>query len=179
MLPRLWQERELISVLYIGLIAIALFVLDYVTGPVILIPFFYVILVSLVAWFIGPRLAYLLSVILPLLRILAHILWTSPWAVSETMINVLIQMFSLTVVVYLTTLIKNLAVELRALKGDLSVCAFCGKIHNERGEWEEIESYISRQSEIRFTEGLCPECGDEPYGKSVSDRLTRADTVHQ
>ena len=171
-----WKKRKLIPMFYFGIIALGLFALDYVTGPIILIPFFYVILVSLLAWFVGTKLAYFFSVVLPLLRILAHIFWNSPWAVSETMVNVIIQMISLIVIVYLTTIIKKLAQEIRILKGDLPICYYCSNIRNERGEWEQIESYVSRQSEIRFTHDICPDCMERAFGNILNNQRTKAST---
>lgn len=170
---QLWKKRKIISLLYFGLIAVGLLSLDYITGPLSLIPFFYVILVSLVAWFVGPRISYVLAVLLPLLRILS-LLWNSPWAISNSAVNLIIQMISLFVVIYLTTIIKKLAQELRTLKGDLPICYYCSNIRNERGEWEQIESYVSRQSEIRFTHDICPECSEKIFGKLLNNRKVQA-----
>lgn len=46
----------------------------------------------------------------------------------------------------------------RTLKGLLPTCAWCHKIKDERGEWEQMESYITRHSGAEFSHGLCPAC---------------------
>jgi predicted transcriptional regulator len=45
----------------------------------------------------------------------------------------------------------------------LPICSFCKKIRNETGEWHQIESYISKHSEVKFTHGVCPECANKHY----------------
>jgi hypothetical protein len=45
----------------------------------------------------------------------------------------------------------------------LSICAFCKKIRNESGEWEQLEGFISRKSEAEFSHSLCPSCGNTHY----------------
>ncbi|MES2306008.1 MAG: PAS domain S-box protein [Gemmatimonadota bacterium] len=46
----------------------------------------------------------------------------------------------------------------KTLKGLLPTCAWCHKIRDERGEWEQMESYISRKTDAEFSHGLCPSC---------------------
>ena len=48
--------------------------------------------------------------------------------------------------------------EVRVLRGLLPICAECKKIRNESDDWEQMEVYIHRHSEAKFTHGLCPEC---------------------
>lgn len=58
---------------------------------------------------------------------------------------------------------KNTALEaameqVRQLSGLLPICASCKKIRDDQGYWNQIESYLERYSEARFTHGICPEC---------------------
>ena len=48
--------------------------------------------------------------------------------------------------------------KVRALSGLLPICSACKKIRNNRGGWEQLETYIADHSEAAFTHGLCPEC---------------------
>lgn len=54
--------------------------------------------------------------------------------------------------------------EIKTLSGLLPICASCKKIRDDKGYWNQIESYISRNSEANFSHGLCPECSDKIYG---------------
>ncbi len=49
------------------------------------------------------------------------------------------------------------------IRGILQICASCKRIRDEKGEWVQIESYISDHSEAEFSHGLCPECRARIY----------------
>jgi CheY-like chemotaxis protein len=57
--------------------------------------------------------------------------------------------------------------EVKALQGLLPICAYCKKIRDDHNYWGQIEAYIARHSEARFTHGICPEC----YEKLVLPEL--------
>jgi DNA-binding NtrC family response regulator len=46
----------------------------------------------------------------------------------------------------------------KALNGLLPICASCKKIRDDKGYWNQLESYISNHSEASFTHSYCPEC---------------------
>lgn len=48
--------------------------------------------------------------------------------------------------------------EVLTLRGFLPICASCKKIRDDKGYWNQIESYIRDHSEVEFTHGLCPVC---------------------
>jgi PAS domain S-box-containing protein len=54
--------------------------------------------------------------------------------------------------------------EIKALSGLLPICASCKKIRDDKGYWSQIESYISKHSDIAFSHGICPECLEKMYG---------------
>ncbi len=53
--------------------------------------------------------------------------------------------------------------EVKMLSGLLPICASCKKIRDDKGYWNQIESYIQDHSEAEFTHGLCPECAEKLY----------------
>jgi PAS domain S-box-containing protein len=57
----------------------------------------------------------------------------------------------------LAELQKALA-EVRTLKGLLPICAWCKKIRTEAGDWTDLESYITENSDAHFSHGVCSEC---------------------
>ena len=63
---------------------------------------------------------------------------------------------------------------IRTLRGTLNVCASCKKIRDDRGNWDQIETYISSHSEAAFSHGLCPECATESLEefKKIKDKNT-------
>lgn len=49
--------------------------------------------------------------------------------------------------------------EITILETFLPICAECKKIHDNDGEWKELEVYFSQHSNTQFTHGYCLECG--------------------
>ena len=48
--------------------------------------------------------------------------------------------------------------EVDTLQGLLPICAYCKKIRNDQGFWDQMEHYISCHSRATFSHGVCPEC---------------------
>jgi hypothetical protein len=53
--------------------------------------------------------------------------------------------------------------QIRTLKGLLPICANCKKIRDDKGYWNQIETYIHAHSEAKFSHGICPECMNKLY----------------
>ncbi|MGA2381995.1 MAG: CHASE3 domain-containing protein [Gemmatimonadales bacterium] len=53
--------------------------------------------------------------------------------------------------------------EVKVLGGLLPICANCKKIRDDRGYWNQIESYVHEHSEADFSHGICPECAAKLY----------------
>jgi response regulator RpfG family c-di-GMP phosphodiesterase len=58
---------------------------------------------------------------------------------------------------------KNLELEealarVNELSGLLPICMHCKKIRDDKGYWNQLETYISEHSEALFSHGICPEC---------------------
>jgi DNA-binding response OmpR family regulator len=51
--------------------------------------------------------------------------------------------------------------EIKTLKGCIPICAWCKKIRNDEGSWDQLEAYISKNTEASFSHGLCPDCFEE------------------
>lgn len=65
---------------------------------------------------------------------------------------------------------KQLLIDLRdalgkvkMLSGLLPICSSCKKIRDDRGYWNQLESYIQKHSEAEFTHSICPECVHKLY----------------
>ncbi|MCP4690751.1 MAG: response regulator [Desulfobacterales bacterium] len=52
----------------------------------------------------------------------------------------------------------------KTLKGLLPICSSCKKIRDDKGYWNQIESYISKHSDAFFSHGICPDCMRRLYG---------------
>jgi hypothetical protein len=60
----------------------------------------------------------------------------------------------------LATLRKTaeLTSEVETLSKLLPLCAWCKKVRNDAGYWQQIDQYISSHSPTHLTHGVCPEC---------------------
>jgi hypothetical protein len=53
---------------------------------------------------------------------------------------------------------KQLSNQVETLSGLLPLCAWCKKVRNDEGYWEQIDKYITTHSQASLTHGVCPEC---------------------
>ena len=60
------------------------------------------------------------------------------------------------------------------LSGLLPICESCKKIRDDRGYWNQIESYIRDHSDAEFSHSICPDCAAEIYPDLV--RKIKKDT---
>ncbi len=63
--------------------------------------------------------------------------------------------------VELENTVKRLEVslsEINILTGLLPICSSCKRIKDDKGNWIQIEKYISERAEVNFSHGLCEEC---------------------
>lgn len=59
-------------------------------------------------------------------------------------------------------LLNSLA-QVQKLSGFLPICAGCKKIRDDKGYWNQIETYIKQHSEAEFSHGICPDCAQRLY----------------
>ena len=53
--------------------------------------------------------------------------------------------------------------EIKTLKGILPICSSCKNIRDDKGYWNQIESYIEEHSDADFSHSICPECAKKLY----------------
>jgi len=63
--------------------------------------------------------------------------------------------------------------EVKTLSGLLPICASCKKIRDDKGYWNQIESYIRNHSEAEFSHSICPDCGKKLYGDYYKGEKTK------
>lgn len=52
----------------------------------------------------------------------------------------------------------QLTSQIKTLTGLLPICAWCKKVRDDRGYWDQIENFLQTRSEASFSHGICPEC---------------------
>jgi hypothetical protein len=53
--------------------------------------------------------------------------------------------------------------EVKTLQGLLPICASCKKIRDDKGYWSQIDAYLTKHHEVKFSHGICPDCVEELY----------------
>ena len=59
--------------------------------------------------------------------------------------------------------------EVKTLSGLIPICASCKKIRDDKGYWNQIESYIKEHSNAEFSHGYCPDCARKLYPEAYKD----------
>ena len=53
----------------------------------------------------------------------------------------------------------------KTLHGLLPICAWCKRIRDDQGYWNQVEAYVSAHSDADFTHGICPKCLEKEQRK--------------
>ena len=149
-------------------IGIMVLIIDAFTGPFLMFPILFVLPVSLAAWYCNLNLSLGLAIILPVGRAIIVLMLEQTMPIQFILLNALIRIFVLVFIAYFVhrTAEQNRALEkkVQVLEGILPICMFCKKIRNKQDVWQQLEAYISQNSEADFSHGLCPKCAKEHYG---------------
>jgi hypothetical protein len=142
-------------------------VIDHFGGPAAQYPVMYAVPVVLAAWYSGEWPALALAISVPLLRLVFLVAQT---AAPIDVRLLLLTLFRGVIIAFLgiwftrlADLERALERRVKVLEGMLAICAFCKKIRNEAGDWEQLEGFISRKSEAEFSHGVCPACSETHY----------------
>lgn len=54
--------------------------------------------------------------------------------------------------------LKEALERVRTLKGLLPICAWCKKVRDDKGYWDQVEVYFAKRTDAEFSHGICPEC---------------------
>ncbi len=54
--------------------------------------------------------------------------------------------------------LKKAIDDIKSLQGIIPICSYCHSIRDDEGAWNQLESYISRNSQAKFSHGICPKC---------------------
>jgi len=80
----------------------------------------------------------------------------------------------------LVTELRTALEGMKTLRGLIPICAQCKKVRNDKGYWQQVESYLGDHSEAEFTHGLCPGCTthlQDEFEQVVPDCGEDADTA--
>jgi hypothetical protein len=59
--------------------------------------------------------------------------------------------------------LQNALADVNQLGGLLPICAYCKKIRDDKGYWNQLEAYLQKHTEAQFSHGICPDCEKKLY----------------
>ena len=59
--------------------------------------------------------------------------------------------------------LQDALANIKTLKGLLPICFSCKQIRDDKGYWNQIDTYIRAHTEAEFTHGICPPCAQKLY----------------
>ncbi len=65
---------------------------------------------------------------------------------------------------------KKLMEEIDLLRGFIPICSQCKKIRDDDGYWEQVEAYMARHWDAKFTHGICPDCAKQLYPEQFKEK---------
>lgn len=57
--------------------------------------------------------------------------------------------------------LREAMASVKTLKGLVPICAWCKKIRDDTGYWQQLEAYLRDHSEAELSHGICPECASK------------------
>lgn len=152
-------------------IALTIFIIDSLLPLGIAggVPYILVILISL--WAHRKRLPVYMAIAATVLTIIGcYLSPTGGEELRKVLINRTLDLIAIWLVAILSVQRRTLheqnetaLQEIKILSGFLPICASCKKIRDDKGYWNQIESYIRDHSEAEFSHGICPDCAKKLY----------------
>jgi len=132
----------------------------------------FVVMASVNALLATPRAAMLYSTLVTALALL--VARTSPGATGasrmELVIGVITVQVALAFSVWRNVNLRQAARELetarnelKRLRGLLPICMHCNRIRTSDDRWQELQSYVTANTEASFTHSVCHECLEKHY----------------
>jgi len=57
--------------------------------------------------------------------------------------------------------LKEALISVKQLGGLLPICSYCKKIRDDQNYWQQVEAYVGKHSEAKFSHSICPQCYEE------------------
>jgi len=147
--------------------------IDYITGYELQFFLFYFVPVTLAAWYTGRTLSVVVALVSAATWFYVDLLSGHPyshpiysyWNTIIRLVTFLAIGLALSQVrtmldteIRLRREVEKAMGEIKQLRGLLPICAWCKKIRNDAGLWEQVELYVRSHSAAEFTHGVCPDC---------------------
>lgn len=169
-------KKEARAWIAVFLAVVSVFVLgfiDWITGYKLNFFVFYFLPVSVGAWYIGYGAAVVLALLCAFVWFIADAMSGQIYdSYFYAVWNTMIRLTSFLAIGWSVSKIREVInrergvsealrrsmSEVKVLEGFLPICSECKKIRDEEGGWQQLESYISDQTNALFSHSYCPDC---------------------
>ena len=55
--------------------------------------------------------------------------------------------------------------QVKTLQGMLPICAWCKRVRDDKGYWDQVETYFHKHAGADFTHGICPQCLEKAHAE--------------
>lgn len=60
--------------------------------------------------------------------------------------------------------------EIKTLRGFIPICAWCHKVRDDTGFWQQIEHYLDSNTDATISHGICPSCSERAHREIQAQR---------
>lgn len=71
--------------------------------------------------------------------------------------------------------------EVKTLEGLLPICSCCKRVRDDTGYWNQIDTYLHRNTDAKLSHGYCPECAAKAFtefGLAIPERIQAELAAH-
>ncbi|WP_447986388.1 hypothetical protein [Nitrospira sp. Nam74] len=180
-LPAPHERLSIRHVAAASILILTVFGIDVVVSLGVSVCFLYVVPLTFLAMYSTPRQSspiIAIAVVSALLTVLGFFL-SAPGPIGFDVAN---RFFAVTVIgitAMFSLLRKRAEEDVKVLQGLLPICAYCKKIRDDSGYWQQIERYIAARSKADFSHGMCPDCGPKHFPGLYPEVSTKASACYQ
>lgn len=66
--------------------------------------------------------------------------------------------------------LENALAQVKLLQGILPICSYCKDIRDDQNYWQQLDTYISKHSEAKFSHSICPTCYESVVRTQLEER---------
>jgi phosphoserine phosphatase RsbU/P len=59
--------------------------------------------------------------------------------------------------------------KVKRLQGLLPICSYCKKVRGDENYWQQVDAYITENSDLRLSHGICPDCFETVMREELSE----------
>ena len=74
--------------------------------------------------------------------------------------------------------LQQAVAEIKTLEGFIPICAWCHKVRDDAGFWQQLEKYLDEKTDATFSHSICPACTErEQSGIRNSESRMREESI--